>query len=815
MPSRALFNGWPLAHGRSMDPLVLGPTTASFTVGAASGSLIATITGLSLGEAVSSVSPNDGRVAISSGSALVIGLTASAAGTISYTLTTSTGRTLTIAVTASAVARLGYYGFGQSLMDYFFTRGRPAPGNRVAGFLVAQLRTLAGLPATRPVISDAASGVFHDGSTATAEDYTTRLTNLASGGSSFVSNTSHTNEADSYGGIGNYWTNNPGTDQSAITGSSLDNNSAGSTVSRGPLLRRSISVITADKAAGRPITAAALSHGTSDISTDATQLSLYDLAGRFIISEIRSAAGNPNLLIGIHLLGTQYVGSEDGAENIRQIQRNWAATITGVFIAAEEYPYERATVSTETGLSFTAGSNTVAVANGAAYKLNGAVRAAELPGGSYVSNIATNTLTFSRMVNGVIGPANFTATNAAGSLVRVDDVHLRPGSDNVETLDAAGGTANDTTKGFYAVAARSARAFAAKLGLNGGAVANAAGPYISAAAATKGSADILCTITHVSGSDVVLGGTAGWRATVSGAVVTIASLTRVSATQIKATLTSPVPANATGVTIQGFYGAGNKTNPAEFTFDNASPLPYPLQATGPVTATLAEGSAAALTMGPSSAFNSSTAGTSYTASARDIGSAPSGNKRHVIAAVEVWANSTARNISTVTIGGIAATALFASAKQNNAAANGQAQIQYWAAEVPTGTTADVIVTTSSSVAWVQIDTQVIYGYPNATITPFHFAAASSATATGVLSGALNVPAGGIALGAALGQGGTDVRGTLAASLTASAATGVAITATPAQGDWAWTGITERQDTVLIASTIGAEVLSLVSISPVG
>lgn len=85
-------------------PIVaLGPTAASFTAGAAAGSLIAAITGLSAGETVTGVAPDDGRVAIQNGNRLVVGGTASPAGTVSYTLTTSAGRTLTLAATASAI----------------------------------------------------------------------------------------------------------------------------------------------------------------------------------------------------------------------------------------------------------------------------------------------------------------------------------------------------------------------------------------------------------------------------------------------------------------------------------------------------------------------------------------------------------------------------------------------------------------------------------------------------------------------------------------------------------------------------------------
>lgn len=81
----------------------LGPTTASFTAGAASGTLIAAITGLASGETIASVLPDDGRLALDgTRRSLLVGLTAASAGTIAAFLTTSTGRTLAMSIAVSA-----------------------------------------------------------------------------------------------------------------------------------------------------------------------------------------------------------------------------------------------------------------------------------------------------------------------------------------------------------------------------------------------------------------------------------------------------------------------------------------------------------------------------------------------------------------------------------------------------------------------------------------------------------------------------------------------------------------------------------------
>ena len=86
---------------------VLGPSTTSFVAGAVSGSLVTAISGLSPGETVTSLNPNDGRLVIDGGATnVLVGLTASSVGATSYTLTTSTGRQLVMAVIVSAPAQV-------------------------------------------------------------------------------------------------------------------------------------------------------------------------------------------------------------------------------------------------------------------------------------------------------------------------------------------------------------------------------------------------------------------------------------------------------------------------------------------------------------------------------------------------------------------------------------------------------------------------------------------------------------------------------------------------------------------------------------
>lgn len=87
-------------------------------------------------------------------------------------------------------------------------------------------------------------------------------------------------------------------------------------------------------------------------------------------------------------------------------------------------------------------------------------------------------------------------------------------------------------------------------------------------------------------------------------------------------------------------------------------------------------------------------GSPYTFSAHPIGTAAA--DRDVIVAVELaW--STSRTINAVSIGGVAATAVtFSHVTSNNV------RLQFWKARVPTGTTGDIVVTTSGAVNGVQV-----------------------------------------------------------------------------------------------------------------
>lgn len=78
---------------------VLAPASGLFLSTAQPGAVIATVTGLGPGEILTSIAPNDGRLAFSDNQVLV-GLSASSRATIAATVTTSLGRTLSMAIEA-------------------------------------------------------------------------------------------------------------------------------------------------------------------------------------------------------------------------------------------------------------------------------------------------------------------------------------------------------------------------------------------------------------------------------------------------------------------------------------------------------------------------------------------------------------------------------------------------------------------------------------------------------------------------------------------------------------------------------------------
>jgi hypothetical protein len=159
-----------------------------------------------------------------------------------------------------------------------------------------------------------------------------------------------------------------------------------------------------------------------------------------------------------------------------------------------------------------------------------------------------------------------------------------------------------------------------------------------------------------------------------------------------------------------------------------------------------------------SAVNTANA-TTHTFSGVSIGTAASNRK--IVVASQHSSGTVPVSVSSMTVGGISATFVV-----NQASADGEAYVEIWQANVPTGTTATIVVNYSGTVSRGGVGVWAVYG------------AAAAATDTGVstanpLTDTLNIPAGGVAIGAASGSAGTST---------------------------AWTNLTENYDENVEAST---------------
>lgn len=170
------------------------------------------------------------------------------------------------------------------------------------------------------------------------------------------------------------------------------------------------------------------------------------------------------------------------------------------------------------------------------------------------------------------------------------------------------------------------------------------------------------------------------------------------------------------------------------------------------------------------------AATVYTFSAADISTAAADRK----IVVGIQANDGGNTVSSVTVGGISASLVIA-------LDDGNSRTELWQADVPTGTTADIVVTFSGGANACDIGVWAVYGAAAAA----HHTASSSANPP---SANLNIPANGVAIGVARENGSgvlstwtnlterfDRTSGTGASDAFVAAETGRTITCTPAAG----------------------------------
>lgn len=161
-----------------------------------------------------------------------------------------------------------------------------------------------------------------------------------------------------------------------------------------------------------------------------------------------------------------------------------------------------------------------------------------------------------------------------------------------------------------------------------------------------------------------------------------------------------------------------------------------------------------------SAVNSASQ-TSYTFTAQDIGTASS--DRRVVVGVTFYVNSGSQSVSSVTIGGVSASALY----DPGAVAATAEGVAFWSAIVPTGTTGDIVINFSSAPLRIGIGVWAVTAASSALFD------SKRATGTGnPLSVSIGVPAN----GAVIAVAGMVNNGTA--------------------GTYTWVGLTENYDAVI-------------------
>ena len=158
-------------------------------------------------------------------------------------------------------------------------------------------------------------------------------------------------------------------------------------------------------------------------------------------------------------------------------------------------------------------------------------------------------------------------------------------------------------------------------------------------------------------------------------------------------------------------------------------------------------------------------GATVTFTSKSIGTAQTG--RRIVVAAGGPGSGSAVTITGVTCGGVAMTQLV----QNNTSGGGGFQTaSLWILEVPTGTTADIVVSWSGSSSRCYLGVWAVYGLESE-------AARSTVTSgSDPHTGSITVPGGGVVIGTAAGGAGSSM-------------------------SYTWTGVTEDFDATVAAVTL--------------
>lgn len=166
------------------------------------------------------------------------------------------------------------------------------------------------------------------------------------------------------------------------------------------------------------------------------------------------------------------------------------------------------------------------------------------------------------------------------------------------------------------------------------------------------------------------------------------------------------------------------------------------------------GSDPSVTVSFQASYTDSSSATTYTFSGASIGTAAA-DRKVVVGVVGTRAAAGTHTVATMTIGGIAATLV----KQQNVSHSDRQTAEIWQAAVPTGTTANIVVTFDAGMRGAGIGVYAVYGAASAAYD-------TDGSNADPMSASIDVPAGGILIGVGVNANG---------------------------GTFAWTNLTEKYD----------------------
>lgn len=442
---------------------------------------------------------------------------------------------------------------GQSLQEYWFKRGTPRVAVDFAGWVQDAMEFT---PNGRSFSTWSSGASVSDGSNEAATNYTVKVYNCASGGSSLW---------DSPTGAGlasdaNYWWNLYG-GNSAATGNALDDLPN----SPGPLARAMAAILTL---------------GTTDLIlwdqgttnalsiTSGTLQSLYASTLTALFTYFRQQTGRTTP-INITPIGNDNSASPAGHQRLRIAQLLVQSSMAKIHMLGQAYDLKYAIASVHTGANYSSGSAVVTMADTTGFAVNQIFESASagIPDNTYILSVDSGTQ--------VTLSANATANLVGGTVYRMDGVHKYPGGDGVQPLDTAGGTKHNETDGFYKIAKRIAYSIPRIYETAGKIVVGAQAVSVQA----QGSNNYVdVNLTHDEGTDFSATdiSTTGymWRVAHtpfggSETVYTPSAVSKVSSTKFRLTIgTTLTGGDAVGVT--NIYGPFNRTSVLNYINDNAT-----------------------------------------------------------------------------------------------------------------------------------------------------------------------------------------------------------------------------------------------------